>query len=492
MAQARGLALLLASVALLAACGGSSTPKPPRGGAELKLVLPLLPRTLDPARAADLPTLNVVHELYAGLTRFSGTGVEPDLARSWDTSENGLVWTFHLRKGIRWSNDSPITAEDFRRSWLRALSPRTGSAFARAEMQNIRGARAYRVTGTGAVAVEAVDDHTLRITLGHPVPWLDQQVAWPVFFPVPRSGDVTSGPFRLASRTAGRLVLERSFNYWDVSAVKPRRLVLTTSAPRADGVLPRGLASPGFPWIDTVGPPAPGAHGLSTLATGLLWLVTKGTPLADLGTRHYVAWVLAHLDLGSPPTSLIPDGIPGAGTINSHAPVSVPPRPATLRLTLAYTPQDRSGSKVVAALRRSEALLRSFGIELDFRPAATLAGLVHLAGPPAEPGIDLVVLGWSSEFFDAYNTLDLFPCGSAFNVARWCNPAYDALMARAVRTLDERKRREIERRLVELLHDGVPAIPLYSASDHFSLGSGVGGFSWSPIGIYELMGMTRS
>jgi hypothetical protein len=62
----------------------------------------------------------------------------------------------------------------------------------------------------------------------------------------------------------------------------------------------------------------------------------------------------------------------------------------------------------------------------------------------------------------------------------------------AVRTLDDHERWQVERRLVEKLHEGVPAIPVYTASDHFSLTPGVHGFSWSPIGFYELMGMTRS
>ena len=127
MATARGLALL-AAVALLPGCGGSSSPQPPHGGPVLRLALPLVPRTLDPAKASDLPSLNVAHELYAGLTRFSGTGVEPDLAESWDVDQGGLVWTFHLRDGIRWSDDAAITAADFRRSWLRALQPATAAA----------------------------------------------------------------------------------------------------------------------------------------------------------------------------------------------------------------------------------------------------------------------------------------------------------------------------------------------------------------------------
>ena len=128
MAQARRLVLACAAVALTGC--GSSSPKPPIGGPTIRLAIAAEPRTLDPARVADLPSLNVAHELYAGLTRFSGRGVAPDLAESWEPSEGGLVWTFHLRRNLRWSDDRPLTAQDFRRSWLRALDPRTGAALA--------------------------------------------------------------------------------------------------------------------------------------------------------------------------------------------------------------------------------------------------------------------------------------------------------------------------------------------------------------------------
>jgi oligopeptide transport system substrate-binding protein len=492
MATLRAALIICALAVALAGCGGSSGPEPPRGGPALRLALPLVPRTLDPAKAVDLPSVNVAHELYAGLTRFAGTGVEPDLAESWEESEGGLVWTFHLRKGLRWSDDRPLTAADFRRSWLRALSPSLGSAYARAEMQNIAGARRYRVTGTGEVGVEAVDERTLRVTLAHPVPWLDEQVAWPVFFPVPASGSATSGPFRLASKSPSRLVLERNFNYWNVAAVKPKQLVLTASAEGAEAILPRGLAAPGFPWIDTVGEVRRPARELPMVATGLLWFVTRGTPLAKRHAREYVAWVLTHLELGGPPVSLIPQEIPSASFINSHRQITLHSASPPLRLTLAYTAQDLGAVRAVAELRRSAPQLRGFNLDLVFRPVPTLRELLRLAGPPARPGVDLVLLGWSSEFFDAYNILDLFPCGSAFNVAQWCDRSFDRTMARAVRTLDERERRRIERRLVERLHDALPAIGLYTASDQVVLEPGVGGFSWSPIGLYELMGMTRS
>jgi ABC-type transport system substrate-binding protein len=489
LAPVRRLAAL-AAVAVLAGCG-SSSPAPERA-ASLRLTVPLVPRTLDPARVADLPSLNVAHELYAGLTRFSGRGVAPDLAESWDIDQGGLVWTFHLRRNLRWSDDRPLTAEDFRRSWLRALDPKTGAALAGPDLGIVKGARAYHARGRGTVGVETLDRRTLRVTLQHPVPWFDQLVAFPIAFPAPSHGGVFSGPFRLVVRRPARLVLERNFNYWNAAEVKPSRIVLTRARERTDGTLPRGLAPPGLPWIDTAGPAPKGSTKLPTLATGLMWLVTRGTPLADRRKRQFIAWVVTHLDLGGPPASLVPHEMPGAAIVNSHKLVRLSGGLTPLHLTVAWARQDLGASRVAATLRHSARRLRDFQITLGFRPVPTLGSLLALAGPPARPGVDLVLLGWSSKIFDAYNLLDLFPCGSAFNVARWCDPSYDGLMRQAVRTLDERARWRIERTLVEKIHDAVPATAVYSPTDHVRLAPGVHGFSWSPIGFYELMGMTRS
>ena len=70
-------------------------------------------------------------------------------------------------------------------------------------------------------------------------------------------------------------MLERNFNYWNAGDVKPSRLVLSTATKGADAVLPRQLAGPGLPWIDTAGPAPAGAHQLPLLATGQLWLDTR-------------------------------------------------------------------------------------------------------------------------------------------------------------------------------------------------------------------------
>ena len=105
------------------------------------------------------------------------------------------------------------------------------------------------------------------MTLQHPMPWLDQLVAHPIA--AAYRPDAYSGPFRLA----GRNVLDRNFNYWDADAVKSGRLVLTTKTKGADAILPRGLAPPGLPWVQTAKPPSgPGWRKLPTLSLQLLWI----------------------------------------------------------------------------------------------------------------------------------------------------------------------------------------------------------------------------
>jgi ABC-type transport system substrate-binding protein len=461
----------LVAVALLAGCGSSA---PPPHGATLRLALPLIPKTVDPAKAGDLPSLNVAHEVYSGLTRFSGTAVVPDLAQSWDVAQGGLVWRFHLRKGLRWSDDRPITAQDFRRSWLRALAPATKAPLAGPDLGIVKGARGYHATGRGEVGVEALDDRTLRVTLRHPIPWLDQLVAHPIA--AAYRPDAYSGPFRLARR----LVLERNLNYWNVRAVKPAKLVLTTAAKGADAILPRGTAPPGLPWVQTATPPTgPGWMKLPTLSLQLLWT----TKSAHVGEGAELVLI------GS---SFVPSAMPGRNELTSRQTI-LPGGSLRFsgrsRLALAYTKQDALAPGAIRRVTKQLGPSKRVVVRPLYETAAELG---QGAGAPARKEVDLVLLGWSPKIFDDYNILDLFPCGSAFNIAHWCDPSYDALMRQTVRTLDDHARRRIERKLLEKLRSAGAATALANPSEYVWIRPGVRGFSWSPIGFYELDGMTRS
>ena len=93
------------------------------------------------------------------------------LAKSWDKSADGLKWTFHLRDGIKWSNGDPITAQDFKNGWLRALNPQTASQYSYM-LYPIKNAEKYNKKAVSAekVGIKVINDKTLEVELEAPVP----------------------------------------------------------------------------------------------------------------------------------------------------------------------------------------------------------------------------------------------------------------------------------------------------------------------------------
>ena len=88
------------------------------------------PETLDPHRAEGVNTADILRDLFEGLTIEAPDGkVIPGAASSWDISDDGRVYTFHLRDALRWSNGDPLTADDFVYSFRRSADPATGSNY---------------------------------------------------------------------------------------------------------------------------------------------------------------------------------------------------------------------------------------------------------------------------------------------------------------------------------------------------------------------------
>src|SRR5205814_2061792 len=80
--------------------------------------------TLDPARARDTASLNAVQMLFTGLVQLNNhLQVHPQLAQSWKQSDDGVTWTFHLKRGLKFSDGAPLTASDVVYSINRALAP---------------------------------------------------------------------------------------------------------------------------------------------------------------------------------------------------------------------------------------------------------------------------------------------------------------------------------------------------------------------------------
>jgi oligopeptide transport system substrate-binding protein len=106
------------------------------------------PKTLDPQKMTGQPEQRLADALFEGLTYHDNDTLKPvpGSAESWDTSPDGLRWTFHMRKAARWSNGDRVTAHDFVYAWKRLQEPAIGSEYAQL-MHMVRHAEAYNTYG---------------------------------------------------------------------------------------------------------------------------------------------------------------------------------------------------------------------------------------------------------------------------------------------------------------------------------------------------------
>jgi ABC-type transport system substrate-binding protein len=156
------------------------------------------PDALDPAFIGDAGDVQLLLQLYAGLTRIDEEGsVYASLAEGWTVSQDGRTYTFRLRDGLGFSDGTPLTAADVRRSWLRILDPET-RALAPDVLTIIEGAAEWRA-GIGSadeVGIEAPDLRTLTVHLRHAASFFPALIATPAAFVVP--------PRRMPRRTGSR------------------------------------------------------------------------------------------------------------------------------------------------------------------------------------------------------------------------------------------------------------------------------------------------
>lgn len=102
------------------------------------------PDSFDPGYTLNTFAAPVFFNCFVGLVRYNlDSELVPGAAESWDISEDGRTWTFHLVDGAKWSNGSPVTAEDFAFAWQRVLTPEFGSSAANTLYQYIANAEAF-------------------------------------------------------------------------------------------------------------------------------------------------------------------------------------------------------------------------------------------------------------------------------------------------------------------------------------------------------------
>lgn len=139
--------------------------------------------TVDFALAANLVDTLVDYDKYGV--------IQPGLAESWESSDDGLTWTFHLRKGVKWvdyegNEVAETTANDFVSAAQYLLNPANESETANLFYGVINNAEAYfngEITDFAEVGIKAEDDYTLVYTLKEPIPYFESMLTYVCFFP---------------------------------------------------------------------------------------------------------------------------------------------------------------------------------------------------------------------------------------------------------------------------------------------------------------------
>ena len=177
------------SVAASSASGTASSAAGTAQGGTLNIMLETEVQSLDPQVATDGTSFEVIADYTDGLMQMDADGqAVPAIAESYDLSDDGLTYTFHLRTDAKWSNGTPVTAADFVFGWQRAVDPDVASEYAYmlSDIGQVENA-AEIIAGEkdkSELGVTAVDDKTLEVKLNVPVSYFLSLMYFPTFYPV--------------------------------------------------------------------------------------------------------------------------------------------------------------------------------------------------------------------------------------------------------------------------------------------------------------------
>lgn len=263
----KALSLLLAACMVfgLAACGSSETPEASTdntttstststetnqaadaattvstGDKELAVQIGPDPETIDPALNSAVDGGNMLLHSHECLLIVDQDGkLQPGQAESYEVSEDGLTWTFHLREGLKWSDGSDLTANDFVYSWKRVCDPMVAAPYAETVLGMVKGYEDAIGGNLDALAVTAPDDLTLVVELNAPCSYFGSLAAFATLSPVQQAtveanGDawatapetyISNGPFYMTEWVPGsHITFSKNPYYWNADAIKLDRL----------------------------------------------------------------------------------------------------------------------------------------------------------------------------------------------------------------------------------------------------------------------------
>jgi len=486
---------------------------------------------LDPVSTDNGESIKVIVNVFEPLVTYADetTDLVPCLAESWEQSDDGLTWTFHLRPGVKFHDGTPMNAEAVVFSFERMLHEDPAHLYTMA--------RPYRPNYMMVDKVEAVDERTVRFTLKEPsAVFLANIAMFPASIVSPTAvkkrkesftkEPVGTGPFRFKSwQRDQQLVLEANPDYWG----EPPGVERVVFVPVSDDETRRRQLALGEIHIADNLPPAvidavAREPGVVTqlqpgLNVGYLTMNTEKPPLNNRKVRQAVARAIDKKTLieqyyagyGRPAVNMVPytmwghddalyerlvdtqyDPQEAKRLLEEAAAEAGFSLPLKLELSVMDRPRPYMQQPVETAAFIKDAL-RQIGIDVSVRPTPNARHFERLMGGEFELGL----IGWTTDNNDPDNFLytlvdqdnisDPDKPGSLGNAtSRFRSDELHGLLTQAQHETDLAKRKALYHQAQELIVEEAPLVPLVHTEVRIALRDNVKGYKLHPTSIVRL------
>lgn len=460
---------------------------------------------LDPHLSYGISSIGTfTYFMWAGLTKLDGNlEAVPDIATSWDISEGGKVYTFHLDPNRKFADGSPITAQDVVWSWTRSLDPATESLVAGGYLRDVVGARDFwqgEIPDPPA-SYQALDDYTFQVELIEPRNYFPEVLVHPSTFVV-KQADVEagseaapwfttatafSGPYAIESYTPGERLMLIANPHYPVEHTIQRISYRLVDDPQTQFLLYQNdevdFTSLGIPDAANIINEDP-TYRDQLIQQPQWWednlyLRMELAPFEDEQVRRaFMMAIDEDLLIEAVLKNLNPDidGIyyPGMDVYTEEIPrITFDPEAAREALAQSsygsaealppisfYIPADeQTGTEARLAAAMQEMWREHLGVEVQSRVVATY-------GEMLESDVQMVIGGEALHYPDPAG-IGYFTCESGSNISQFCDPEVDATLEEAASTLDEAKKIQLYREVQNTLLERAAFYPLYQVVAFF-------------------------
>ncbi len=481
------------------------------------------PQTLDPHRYNLRLEETILTDLFLGLTAMDARGnIGPGAAESWRTSEDGLIWTFQIRNGLKWSDGEPLDANDFVFAFRRLLDPNTAASLAYF-MYPLKNARAVNAgeLPVEALGVAATDDLTLVVELEEPYPHLPERLLYPTAFPVPQQvissrGDdwvkaenwVSNGAYVLEEwRPQSHVALRANPHFHEDVAIRTARYLPLANEQNAYNRYRAGEAHAigGFPSneLERVQENMAEHLRVSPLLS-MIYLVFNTTepPFDDARVRQALAIVVQPAVLTDkvqrtgnfPEQGFVPQLVDDyAAPRAAHLDLPTSTRTDAARELLAAAGYG-AGNPLEVTLRyydegdgkRTNLAIASFWRQIGVTTRLHHTELKVHFSDLRQGDFEVAQAGWIGENNPGHYLDLLVTDAGGVNYGRYSNPAYDKLMNEARQQADIERRNQLMGEAEALAMTEHPVVPLYSIAVRRLVHPDLKGWHENPRDVHPL------